>query len=537
MGPVKGKGLWVLGLPFALVLLSSPPGDAGGGRDLLVQKCSACHRPGPEGKLSRIESSRKTPEGWEMTVSRMQLANRVSLTPEEKRAIVKYLSDEYGLAPAEIRGFTYLLERRSIAKGDEKIPDADVGAVCARCHTFARIALQRRTREEWGLQAHFHLGSWPTTEYQAGGRNLDWFGLASGKVADILAKLYPFQTDEWLRWKAMRKPDLAGSWAMVGYRPGKGRYVGRMEIKGVGEDTYQTSWAVEYEDGAKVSGSGSGLVYTGYAWRGRSKTHEGRQLVEVLHASEDGTTLSGRRFVKDHEEIGSDERLERINGTPRILSVLPGAVRQGSTVQLRIFGTDLPPVRPADIALGPGVSVGRIVSADKSAIVVEVEVEGKAPIGVRDVKVSFLGGERLLTVYDKMDYIKVFPERALARAGGDTVPKELAQFEAIAFSNGPDGKKGTEDDIRIGPVKARWGVEDFRREWFEDDVYYAGSIDQNGLFTPAGEGPNPERKWQTNNYGDLWVTATYSPDGVSPPLKARAFLIVTAPRWNNPPLK
>lgn len=537
MGPAKGKGLWILALSLSLALLSSTLGYAEAGRDLLIQKCSACHGPGQDGKLSRIEFQRKSPEGWEMTVTRMQLVNRVPLTLDEKRAIIKYLSDQYGLAPGEIRDFTYILERRSIAKGEEKVPDADVTAVCARCHTYARTALQRRTKEEWVQQAHFHVGAFVTAEYQAGGRNLDFFGLASGKVADTLAKLYPFETNEWITWKAKPKPNLTGRWDMVGYRPGKGSYAGQMEIKGVGEDTYETSWAVEYEDGTKVSGSGSGTVYTGYAWRGRSKTREGRSLFEVHHASEDGTILSGRRFLRDHEETGSDERLYRIDGTSRILSVMPSAVRQGSVVELKIFGTDLPPVRLADIALGPGISAKRIVRADKSAIVVAAEVAGDAPIGMRDVKVSFLMGDKLLTVYDKIDYIKVLPERALARTGGDTVPKELAQFEAIGFSNGPDGAKGTEDDIRVGLVKTRWSIEDYRVEWWEDDIYYVGSIDQNGLFTPAGEGPNPERKWQTNNYGDIWVVATHTPEGASRPLKARAFLIVTAPRWNNPPLK
>ena len=42
---------------------------------------------------------------------------------------------------------------------------------------------------------------------------------------------------------------------------------------------------------------------------------------------------------------------------------------------------------------------------------------------------------------------------------------------------------------------------------------FVGSVNDSGLFTPAGEGPNPARKKQsnnfgTNNWGDVWVDAT-----------------------------
>ena len=43
--------------------------------------------------------------------------------------------------------------------------------LCARCHSYARVALQRRDAAEWLKLVHFHLGQYPTTEYQAGGRD------------------------------------------------------------------------------------------------------------------------------------------------------------------------------------------------------------------------------------------------------------------------------------------------------------------------------------------------------------------------------
>ena len=75
----------------------------------------------------------------------------------------------------------------------------------------------------------------------------------------------------------------------------------------------------------------------------------------------------------------------------------------------------------------------------------------------------------------------------------------------------------------------------------DDDINFVGKLNDSGLFTPSLEGPNPERKKQANNYptnnwGDVWVAATYdSPGGT--PLKARSYLVVTVPvyvRYDQP---
>ena len=67
----------------------------------------------------------------------------------------------------------------------------------------------------------------------------------------------------------------------------------------------------------------------------------------------------------------------------------------------------------------------------------------------------------------------------------------------------------------------------------DDDVKFVGSVDDSGLFTPNVEGPNPARQKQSNNYptnnwGDIWVTASYQPPG-GEPLVARSYLVVTIP--------
>ena len=80
--------------------------------------------------------------------------------------------------------------------------------------------------------------------------------------------------------------------------------------------------------------------------------------------------------------------------------------------------------------------------------------------------------------------------------------------------NGADGEAGTEDDVRIGVMAATWSVTDFSEAAAAlQDAQYSGTIDRFGYFTPAVAGPNPERKFGTNNVGDLAVVAVVDDDG------------------------
>jgi quinohemoprotein amine dehydrogenase len=58
-----------------------------------------------------------------------------------------------------------------------------------------------------------------------------------------------------------------------------------------------------------------------------------------------------------------------------------------------------------------------------------------------------------------------------------------------------------------------------------------GSLDSKGLFTPAPDGPNPERKQSANNYGNIWVVATAETekDRYGKPLAGKAYLVVVPP--------
>jgi quinohemoprotein amine dehydrogenase len=155
-------------------------------------------------------------------------------------------------------------------------------------------------------------------------------------------------------------------------------------------------------------------------------------------------------------------------------------------------------------------------------------------VGVRNVAVGSATAVKALAIYDKIAYIEVSPDASMARLGGGIAAKQYTQLEAIAYAAGPDGKKNTDDDVAVGPVNARWALEELYSTPDDDDIQFVGSVNDSGLFTPAGEGPNPARKKQsnnfaTNNWGDVWVEAAYDSDGVT--LKSKSFLVVTIPQY------
>jgi quinohemoprotein amine dehydrogenase len=135
-------------------------------------------------------------------------------------------------------------------------------------------------------------------------------------------------------------------------------------------------------------------------------------------------------------------------------------------------------------------------------------------------------------VYDRVDSLKVLPQAGLSRLGGEVFPKQVQQFEAVAFSNGPDGRPGSPDDLNLGLVNVAWSLEEYTATFGDDDVQFVGAIDQTGLFVPAVDGPNPKRSGNRNNVGDVWVVAELKPGGSpggSTAIRARAHLLVTVP--------
>jgi len=511
-----------------------------------IQACGECHLRDTAGVMQRLSFERKTPEGWEMSVRRMVSLNNVSLDPATARAVVRYLSDHQGLAPAELRPGRFEVERRSIEYRYTADPRTET--TCRACHSMGRVITQRRTRGEWELLVATHRSLYPDADFQAFRRG----GPAqndSGPVLqpmDIainhLSRVFPLTTPEWSAWSAtMRPPHLEGTWMLSGSEPGRGSFFGHVTItRGTSDGEFVTQASYRYADGGPaVQRTGKSIVYTGYQWRGRSTAPAGTSkdttgLREVMFVEPGWEEMSGRWFTGGYEEIGMDVSLRKLNASTVIAGVSPRALKTGTKGQdVTIFGANLPRTLAANaIDFGPGVSVERIVRATADSVTVRVDIDSAASIGKRDL---YAGGAPLrdaAVVYDKIDHIKVVPNAGLARVGGAVFPKQLQQFDAIAYYNGPDGKSDTEDDLEIGRVNATWGLEEYGVTYDDDDVKFVGAISQTGLFTPNLDGPNPARSSSRNNVGDVWVTATYKVPGARPKtLKARALLIVTVPLY------
>ncbi len=216
-------------------------------------------------------------------------------------------------------------------------------------------------------------------------------------------------------------------------------------------------------------------------------------------------------------------------------------LKTGSTgTKVRLIGDNFPAkVAASDLDLGTGVSVTRIVSSKPDEIVAEVNVAADAVSGKRDVAFRRSIVPNALAVYDRIDYIKVTPEAGLGHLGSDVHPKGYQQFEAIAYSRGADGKSHTPDDVDLGPIDVTWSVEEFQAVFGDDDKGFIGQLSPTALFTPASDGPNPERKFSRNNYGDVWVVATSKTEKEKDgrPMTGKAYLVVTVPtyiKWDQP---
>ena len=495
--------------------------------DKVLNMCTGCHR-NSGGIVSRISYLRQVPEAWEETLWRHKRIHGLSITREEKEALLLYFSDKQGLAPAEVAPYAYTLEKRDTK---EKVDSQVIIDMCVRCHSYAKTALQRRTPEDWTKLANMHSGVLPMWLYQLQDV-LDWDETLAACLTE-LSKRFPLETPEWKQWVSSRPKAGEGKWVVAGYQAGKGAYGGEIELKKTGDAFYSYAGTVEFESGEKQPIGGKATLYGGYAWRA-SGTLAGKPIREVFHISMDGSTFTGVRFDDPHFELRGVETRTFAGSSPRILSVMPKALKAGTKdATVTVVGTGL----SKEVSLGDGVNVKKVVSATPTKVVVTVDVADKAAAGYRAAKAGSAAGGNLFAVYSAVDYIKVVPSPAMSRTGGlGYAVKQLVQFDAMSFSKGADGAAGTGDDIEIGRVPAAWKVVELASSNEDHDVEFVGKIDGNGLFTPGDEGPNPKRTMQENNMGDVWVTASWAGPGGGT-LFARGYLLATIPLYVQRPVQ
>lgn len=495
-------------------------------QDIINTKCVTCHTKSGE-QVNRLQQ-RKTPEGWLMTLTRMRIVHKADLSPDEVKTVVKYLADTQGLAPSESQPARYAMERR--LNTIESLKSEQFTQMCARCHSGARVMLQRRPMAEWDNLVHFHVGQFPTIEYQALGRDRDWVNIAFKEMVPFLTKNFPYESKAWNDWKAKAPVSPVGRWTVAGHWPGKGDYAGVMEVKaGEGADRYAVSLDGAWADGSALKGSGAALVYTGYEWRADLDIG-GVKMRQVLAL--DGDRASGRFFEREQDEVGGDLSAARQGAGTAVLALQPAHIRAGETATLRVVGTGL----EGDVKLPKGLKLVETVSRDAQQLVLKVAASKSAAKGMQPVQVGAASAK--LAVYDRIDYVKVTPDYAIGRIGGNggSTPVVQGRFEAIAHSAGRDGKQGTKDDWAIGVVPAKWSVEPFDdTAKAEKDVEFAGTMNADtGVFVPGPAGPNPKRRMSTNNAGNLNAVATVTEGKKT--LTGKGHFIVTVQRWNNPPL-
>jgi len=493
------------------------------GPNLVRTYCGGCHQE-HAGQFERISAIRKTPEGWVMTLFRMRQVHGLRLEDGVRESIVRYLADTQGLAPAESAAGRFALERRPNAQDLDVGPE--IGVMCGRCHSLARVSLQRRDEDEWRKLAHTHVGQWTSIEYSASGRDRPWWQIASGPLPGKLAALYPFSSAAWSDWKSRPVKDLSGEWVVVGRVPGGKDFYGTARIHRTPDGEYLASYQLSDVAGFQFEGSSQAIVYTGYEWRGSAQVGD-RSLREIYAASEDGNRITGRWFDAEHAEDGGEWIAVRDTGPAQVLAVFPQALRVGSTTAVAIVGTGLGSEAARPVSFGEAVAAAN-VQRDAHTIRAQVKVSADAAPGAREITTGGPVGK--LVVYAQIDQVDVVPGYGIARLGGGRVAPVTAQFEAIGSTRLPGGEM-----ISLGPVTADWTSSPFDAEAkrTEDDKF-AGHFDQRGRFLPSAAGPNPAREFSGDNVGNLTVLA-HVEDG-SRQIEGRGHLVVTVQRWITPPI-
>jgi quinohemoprotein amine dehydrogenase len=508
--------------------------------DVVVRSCSGCHTRDEQGRLSRISYLRKTPEGWQTSIRRMVSLHGAKLEPEAAREVVRYLANQQGLAPEELAPARFEAERRTI---DYVYSDSAAERVCNACHSMGRVITERRTKDEWQLLIATHRALYPLSDFQRFRSNTPPHPVE--KAINHLADAFPLETPAWTAWSAnMRPPRLEGSWIVSGKHLARGALYGRVTIRAVAgrDDEFETEATYVFpEDGSTVRRTGRAIVYTGHQWRGRSASaNDTDERREVMSIERGWSEMTGRWFGGAYDEDGIDVTLRRATTAPVITGVHPRGLRAGSKgIEVRVYGANLPAsLSAANVDFGPGVRVTGVTRTSDDVASIRVDVAADAPAGARDLFFAGVTRTNAVAVFDRIHAVRVLPRAGMARVGGAVMPKQLQQFEAVAYHNGPDRRPNTADDLDLGRVPVTWSLEEYPVTQDDDDLRFVGAIDGKGLFTPALDGPNPQRSGNRNNVGDVWVVATYSPPDAAPgaqPLRGRAHLLVTVPnflRWD-----
>jgi len=507
-------------LVFGLAL-SAAAGEAQAfDRDSLVwQKCTACHAPTADGRIPRVEDLRTTPEEWTVIVDRMRRLHGMEIRQGEMDRLLKELCATQILTPAEQAKVAYLSlwhnSQQVEAPADKD--EEKLFTTCVRCHTAGKIFSYRMTPEGWAKLRDFHLYVVPTVVLQM--REMHWVPEADAVLA-FLAKKLPYGS----AWAAPAAK-LDGAWAVFGHAPGRGAYRGEARIADAGNAEYRISGNLAHADGTSETFAGEGTLYGGYALRTRTKNNgfaaNGAYIVS------DGT-LEGEFHLPAPDFRTSHARWLRDDGTPKVARIVPGFLLKGEKTTVTVEGLNLPDASVADVAFAGGaVSVLAVKRVAPGALQLTVQSSSEK-LGTAKVSVKGIAAGTV-TLAPRIDYIAITPEVGRARlSGGAHHPAEGVQFEAMAYTRGGSGRKGT--GVALGPVPATFRLAEEKTRPDDDDLKWLGAINPNGSYLPIGDyGPNPMRNYSGENSGLVRVLARYQRGGRN--FSAQAELVVTVPDY------
>ena len=194
MQAAKALLLLLFGLPPLIYAQSEegiPVTDA-----TVVAKCGTCHHVDEHANMQAISGERSTPEGWGDSIKQMIRQGRVTLTPPEARAIVKYLSSQHGLAPAESKQVEYFAERRIV--DETGMTNEVLRNTCTKCHSLAVALSWRRSLSGWQDFDAAHVKRY---KYKP-----------NAEAIAYLAQIAPLRTPEWTAWSARaQSPEWKGA--------------------------------------------------------------------------------------------------------------------------------------------------------------------------------------------------------------------------------------------------------------------------------------------------------------------------------------
>lgn len=505
---------------------------------MVKQKCAACHKPDPQGKLDVIEETRKTTEEWKIVVDRMIRINSLPLEDENFYPVVKELSDKLCLSPKENAEVAYLnsdenSQYREIPKNEL---EQRIYTACVRCHTFAKIASHKMTPAQWAENRNLHLGYYPTVIPQM--REMDW-SKESEALIEPLSKLFPFDDAGWKKWMQDRKDqDLTGEWTVAGYQPGLGYYQGAYIIsknQAKGDDEYLVEKNIRYENGTVLNMKGEGTLFSEYHLRyALAPTALTGRIEGVFDLDADTMGFSGKWWtvVQDSNAYGNESFYKK-DGAARLIASFPQALRKGTAEEqtLTLVGVNLPEnITAADITFSDkNITVSKIIAADTSKVVCSVMVGVGTSAGGVDLNLQTVAFTGALKIFDSIDGIRISPRIGRARVScGAAYPPQGVQFVARGIDFGPDGKEGTADDLVLEPIDATWWLEEEKTREDDDDMKYVNAPIVNGLYTPVTTyGPIKERKQNREGVGLIAVGASFNDNGKT--LKDRVRLAVTVP--------